>query len=195
MSAGKINKNMSKNVQKVVRLGLQDRVFQALKDKMSIEHLTKEFTEEGINITAQSIRKFIKSSQTAQKEMIKKDLSEAADYKRMIMDYNSELKDMLQEVKSIKTEVKTEKDWVTYNQMFGRLLQTIELFSKLSGDLQQSGTTKVDIKVMYNQINTEAEKLNRTKSSEIFQDIIDVDSIVVDEDKRQEQIITGEKDE
>jgi hypothetical protein len=183
------------NIQKVVALGLQDRVFQAIKDKQSVESLAKELIKEGINITPQSIRKFIKTSKEAQKEVIRNDLSEASEYKKMVMDYNHELKSLLDEVKSVKSEVKTDKDWVSYNQMFGRLLQTIELFSKLSGDLQQSNTTKVDIKVMYNQINTEAEKLNRTKTSEIFEDIIDVDSIVIDEDKEQESIINGETNE
>lgn len=184
------------NILKVVRMGLNDRVYQEMKkDTFSVEKLTKELNAEGKNITAQSIRKFIRKTKKAQQELISKDLRSAEQFKNLTMDYSRELKDILEEVKTVKNQAITNKDLATYNQLVGRIFQGIELIAKITGDIKPKGN--VDIKIIYNEISNKIEKDMDDIKKDIFSDSPEIiDAEIIKDDKNFEQKIQGEtKDE
>jgi len=175
------------NVLKVIELGIEDKVYNAMKQpKFSVVSLTKQLNNEGIQITAQSIRKFIKKTKKAQQELIARDLHAAEEYRKTIIDYGKELKNILREVEEIKKDAKDKKDLITVNQMIGRLYQGIELIAKLTGDIKPKGS--VDIKVIYNEINTDVENKMKHLKTEIFRDkVIDIDAKIIKDDKQAEE--------
>jgi len=178
-----INQRGKGNVMKVIELGLEDSVYTAMKrPNFSVESLTRQLRAEGINITAQSIRKFIRKTKQAQQELISKDIQVAEQFKQLTMDYSRALKDILTEVEEVKNTVKDDKDYATYNQLIGRLMQGIELIAKLTGDIKPRGA--VDINIIYNEINSSIEKDMKGIRSELFTDkVIDADFDIVIEDK------------
>ena len=179
------------NVLKVVELGLEQKVYDAMKKPgFSVEALTRQLNDEGINITAQSIRKFIKKTKKAQRELIQKDLSLANEIKALTLDYSAAIRSILDEVNEVKNDAKNEKDYATYNQLVGRLMQGIELVAKLTGDLKQSG--HVDIKIVYNEINSEVEKKLSGKKFKM-PEVIDIDAVIIEEDDEQAKILGGEQ--
>jgi hypothetical protein len=180
-----------KNVLKVIELGLQDRVYNEMKkDGFSAEALTRDLNSEGIEITAQSIRKFIKKTKKAQQELIKKDVNRASEVAKITMDYENELKSILNEVKEVKNDAKGKKDYMVYDRLIGRLLQGIELIAKLTGDMGPLG--KVDIKFIYNEINSDIEsKMKHLKNDVHNATVIDIDEEVKEEDKK----LSGEMNE
>jgi len=187
------NETHKGNVLKVIELGLDNRVFEEMKKEgFSAEGLSRTLKAEGKEISSHSIRKFIKKSKKAQQELIQKDLHAAELLKSQIMDYSYVLKSILEEVTEVKNEAKTEKDFTTYNQLVGRLMQGVELIAKLSGDLKPKGS--VDINIIYNEINTDIEKKMTQLQKEINSGkIIDVDAEIIEEDEKQKQEIEGEK--
>jgi len=183
------------NILKVTQLGLDERVFSEMKKKgFSAEALARQLNTEGINITAQSIRKFIKKSKKAQQTIIATDLHAMEEYKKTTLDYIDTLKDMLTEVQTIKNSVKDNKDYIIYDKMIGRLMQGIELMAKISGDIKPKST--VDINIIYNEISSDIERKNKNLKNDLFKDniIIDVDAEVTSEDlKMEEKINKGVK--
>jgi len=172
------------NILKVISLGLNDRVYKEMrKPGFSAERLSRELKIENINISAHSIRKFINKTKGAQQELIAKDIRLSNEIMKTAMDYNKELKSILNEVQEVKNDAKIEKDFTTYNQLIGRLLQGIELFAKLTGDIKPKGN--VDIKIIYNQINNEIEENMQDVRKTLFNNmkIIDIDSDIAKEDK------------
>jgi len=167
---------------KVVELGLDDKVLEAMKrPDFSAEGVAREFNAEGIKITAQSIRKFVKKSKKAQQEIISKDLSSATQIKELVNDFDKTLRGILEEINEVKKTVKDDKDYASYNQMVGRLLQGIELFAKLTGHLKPKGS--VDIKIIYNEISSDIEKTRQSLNKELFKgNTIDVDADIDDDD-------------
>ena len=175
----------NKNVLKIIRMNLQNRVYEAMKrPNFSAESLCREFNAEGLQITAQSIRKFIKNTKQAQRELIQKDVRMSTEIMKIAMDYNKELRNILTEVQEVKNQAKTEKDFTTYNQLIGRLLQGIELFAKLTGDMKTKGN--IDVKIVYNQISDSIENNMRDIKKNVLDtcDALDVDYEVVSEDKK-----------
>jgi len=183
------------NILKVTQLGLDERVFSEMKKKgFSAEALARQLNTEGINITAQSIRKFVKKSKKAQQTIIATDLHAMEEYKKTTLDYIDTLKDMLTEVQTIKNSVKDNKDYIIYDKMIGRLMQGIELMAKISGDIKPKST--VDINIIYNEISSDIERKNKNLKNDLFKDniIIDVDAEVTSEDlKMEEKINKGVK--
>lgn len=166
------------NVLKVIELGVQDRVYDAMKQPtFSVEALTRDLNAEGIKITAQSIRKFIRKTKKAQQELISKDLRMAEEYKQLTLNYGQALKDILSEVEEVKNMAKDEKDYTTYNQLIGRLMQGIELIAKLTGDIKPKGS--VDITLIYQEINNDMDKRFKELKTSMFNGkVIDVDAII-----------------
>jgi len=187
-------KKENKNVLKVIQLNLQDRVYNSMKKQdFSVEGLCREFNNEGLKITAQSIRKFIKKTKQAQQELIKKDVKLSNEIMKTAMDYNKALREILNEVKDVKNQAKDEKDFTTYNQLIGRLLQGIELFAKLTGDMKPKGN--VDINIIYNEINDNIENKMEKAKKDIFDstNIIDVEYEIINDDKKlYEQLVEEE---
>jgi len=183
-----------KNILKIVELGLENQVYEAMrKPGFSAEALAREFTADGHSITAQSIRKFIKKTKKAQQEIIQKDMRVSSELVKTAMDYNKALRSILDEVEEVKNEAKNEKDFTTYNQLVGRLLQGIELFAKLTGDMKPKGN--VDIKIIYNQINDDIETSMQGVRKDLFSKVgaIDIDFEILEEDKIiSEKISSGE---
>lgn len=177
----------SKNTLKVIVLGLENKVFEAMKKpSFSVEALTRELRNDNIQITAQSIRKFIRKSKKAQAELISKDLQAAEQFKQLTINYGKALKDILTEVEEVKNAAKDEKDYTTYNQLIGRLMQGIELIAKLAGDIKPKGS--VDINLIYNEITTDVDKRMRHMKHEIFTGkVIDVDAIIKSDDEAMEK--------
>jgi len=178
----KANMRKTGNVLKVVEMGIQDRVFNAMKEaKFSVEALTRELNDEGIQITAQSIRKFIKKTKRAQQELISRDINAATEYKQLAMDYSKELKSILTEVQEVKNEARMNNDMASYNQLVGRIMQGIELIAKLTGDIKPKGS--VDVTLIYNEISSDVEKKMSQMKKEMFRDAaIDVESEIIEED-------------
>ena len=59
------------NVLKVVELGMEHRVYDAMKDpKFSVENLTRQLNAEGITITSQSIRNLLKRLRRHNKNLL-----------------------------------------------------------------------------------------------------------------------------
>lgn len=174
---------------KVVEMGLEQRVYDAMKKpSFSVEALTRELNAEGIQITAQSIRKFIKNTKRAQRELIQQDLSLANEIKSLTMDYNAAIRSILDEVNEVKNAAKNEKDYATYNQLVGRLMQGIELIAKLTGDLKPKGS--VDINIIYNEISSDIEKKMRTQHKSFrMPEVIDIDALIVEDDDEQARVI------
>ena len=170
------------HILKVIDLGIEDKVYNAMKKpNFSSEQLTRELNSEGINITAQSIRKFIKKTKKAQQELISKDLHSAEIIKGTIMDYGKALKDILKEIEEVKNTAKDDKDMTTYNQLVGRIMQGIELIAKLTGDIKPKGS--IDINIIYQEINNDVDKKMQHMKHEIFKGkIIDVDAEIIGDD-------------
>ena len=180
------------NILKVVELKLQQRVYDSMKQsRFSVEAMTREFNDEGIQITAQSIRKFIKNTKKAQRELIARDINVATEYKQLAMDYSKSLKDILTEVEEVKNEVRGEKDYASYNQLVGRLMQGIELIAKLTGDIKPKGS--VDITLIYNEISSDIEKKTASMKKDLFKNVIDVDYEILQSDKELENNLRGEQ--
>ena len=189
-----LNENGKGNTLKVISMGLDKRLFTEMKNPaFNVQSITRVLNEEGHKITAQSIRKFIKKTKKAQQELIQTDIKAAEQYMQITMDYGKALKDILVEVEEVKSTVKDEKDYTTYNQLIGRLMQGIELIAKLTGDIKPKGS--IDINIIYNEINTDVEKKMKHMKNEIFKNVIDIDAEIIQEDKVEEQKIKGETNE
>jgi len=170
------------NVLKVVELGLENRVYDEMKKPgFSAEALTRQLNAEGVKITAQSIRKFIKKSKNAQQRLAQQDLQVANKVKELTVNYTNELKDILSEVQEMKNTAREEKDLATYNQLIGRIYQGIELLAKLSGDMKPK--ERVDINIVYNEIQSDVESRMRNIKDDLFKNTIDVDAEIQQEDK------------
>lgn len=168
----------SQRIPKVVQLGIQDRVFEAIRTHKPISRLAEELHAEGINITAQSISKFIDTNKHAVRTELKTDLASLNDYKKVMMEYDKEIKDIFEDVKSMKEQARDEKDYQAYSNLVGRLLQGIELFAKIYGDIKPTGSTEINI--IYQDVAKEVEKelKNRDATDFVDEEIIDVDYIV-----------------
>lgn len=169
------------NVLKVVQLGLQNRVYDAMKQSgFSAEKLAQEFRNEGFDITPQSLRKFIRKTKDAQKEIMRQDSRVHNEITQLAMNYTKEIKEILDEIKEVKQEAKDTKDFITYNQMISRLMQGLELIAKITGDVKPKAAVNYDIKVIYNEINNSIEKEMGNLSNE---KVIDVEYEIAEEDK------------
>ncbi len=63
---------------KVVELGIANRIYEEMKKPtFNVAGITRVLNSEGVKITAQSIRKFIAKTRTAQQKLIKRDLAAA----------------------------------------------------------------------------------------------------------------------
>jgi len=174
----------SGNILKIVELGLEPQVYEEMrKPGFSAEALARKFEAEGNKISAHSIRKFINKTKAAQQELIQKDMRMSKELMKTAMDYNKALRTILDEVEEVKNDAKNEKDFTTYNQLVGRLLQGIELFAKLTGDMKPKGN--IDINIIYNQINEEIDTTMRDTRKQMFDKVktINVESEIVEEDK------------
>jgi len=180
------------NVLKVVELGLQDKVYDALKNNISVEKLTKTLNDDGVKITSQSIRKFIKKTKKAQSELIKTDLKEVQEYKKMQLDYNRTLKAGLMKLEEKLSQAEQIDDLASWNALYKSMLQTVDLFAKLAGDINPAGSTKVDINVIYNEIVEKMEK-GKTKSDLFSEKTIDVDAYVLDEEELEKRRLEEEE--
>lgn len=180
------------NVLKVIELGVENKVYEAMKKPgFSVEALTRQLQNEGIDITSQSIRKFINKTKTAQQELIKQDLKASGEIMQLAMDYSKELKSILKEVQEVKDEARINKDFVTYNQLVGKLLQGIELIAKITGDVKPKANINYDIKVIYNEINNDIERQMGVLTDS--DKILDVEFEVEKEDKLEREKMEIEK--
>lgn len=185
--------SMKTNTMKVITLGLENRVFQEMaKPGFTAEGLSRKLEKEGIKISAQSIRKFIKKTKKAQQKLAMKDLQTAKQVKKLTLDYTKAIRGILDEVEEVKNEAKDTKDMITFNQMIDKLYKGIELIAKLTGDLKPNKTT--DVTIIYQQINDDIEnemkdlkkKINNTKK------VIDVDYEIEKEDERIAKYVQGD---
>ena len=175
--------NTKGNIMKVVELGLEQRVFDEMrKPKFSVEAFCRQLADEGIKITPQSVRKFIRKTKNAQQILAQQDLSVAREVKELTMNYTTELKNILTEVQEVKNEAKADKDLAIYDKLVGRIYQGIELLAKLSGEIKPKGS--VDIKIIYNSIQDDVESRMRKIKDELLKTSVDVDSIIEEEDEK-----------
>lgn len=171
--------------QKVIKLGIEKDVIKMLGDKVPVTVMSEKFKEIGVQISAQAISKYIKDSKEKQANLMKNNIGEMTEYRKMYLDYNKALHSILAEVEEVKNEVRDKKDYRTYNTMIGRLLQGIELFSKIAGDMKVGGTG--DINIIFNEISKDVEKTKKKTIDDIFKDdIIDVDAIILEQKKEAE---------
>jgi len=177
---------------KIAKFGLQDRLFNEIKKPgFSVAQLTTQFKKEGFDISELAIRRFIHKNKHVQNDLIKQTLHEAASFKELAIDYKRTIRDILEEVKDVKETCKLEKEYNAYSNLVGRLYQGLELLAKLSGEL--SKTTKVDVKILYQEINNRMNDTAKTVSSKIFKDTIDVDSLIKEQDEKITRELQGER--
>jgi len=160
------------------------------KPSFTVTNFVRKLNDEGYDITVNAIRRFISKSKDIQRELIKEDLKEANNFKELALDYKKTIKEILDEVNEVKETCKKEKEYNAYSALVGRLYQGLELIAKLSGELNK--TTQVDVKILYqeinNQMNTEAKKVK----DKIFKDVIDVDSLIKEQDEKIARELRGE---
>jgi len=165
-------------------LGIEHRLFKAMtKPDFTVNGFVNELKKDGINITVQSVSKYIKKTKKAQAKLASRDLQMANQVKRLTLDYTKEIRAILDEVKEVKNTAKDTKDMITYNQMIDKLYKGIELIAKLTGDLKPSHTT--DITVIYQQVTEDIENEMKDIQKKI-QDTsrtIDVDYEIEKEDE------------
>lgn len=173
------------NVLKIVELGLENRVFEAMKKPgFNVLSFTKQLNAEGIDISQASVRKFIMKSKEAQRELISKDLQALDQYKQTIVDYGGALKSIMQEVEEVKNQAREEKDYKLYEKLVGRLMQGIELVAKLSNDMRPTAEN-IDIKIVYREIDNATEKEMSYLRKRMFKDNTEiVDAEIVDNDEK-----------
>lgn len=183
------------NVLKVVELGLEDKVIEALKQpKFSAEALARELTEQGTPITAQSIRKYVKKTQRARQQLIANDMNAARELKQLAMDYNKEIRNILDEVQEVKNSAREKEDYASYSQLVGRLMQGIKLIAELTGELNNK--KEIDINVIYHGLSEELENKFRSARSDIFSNrIIDIEGVIVEEDEQEAAKLKRERGE
>ena len=158
-----------------------------------MDALTRRLNSEGYAITVQSVRKFVNHTKEAQRELVSKDANAASDLKQLTIDYTKTMKDILEEVKEVKDTARNDRDFATYNQLIGRLMQGIELMAKLSGDIRPKGS--IDINIVYNEINADIERsMGKFKNDMIKAQVIDVDAKILEEDKTHEKIINSKRE-
>ena len=188
---------------KVVELGLDKRLFEEMsKPDYSTERFVRELKKEGIHITSQSVRKFIKKSRDAQQRLASQDLAVSKQIKELTLHYTDELKNILIEVQEVKNNAKEEKDLTTYNQLIGRIFQGIELLAKLSGDLNPKGgsntqlnQTNIDINIVYKDIEKEIEDRTIDLKKDLRRKSIDVESDIISEDEKLKESLNHFKKE
>lgn len=182
------------NALKVVKMGLENRILESMKSpKFSVRIIAEELRKEGFDISENNIRSFVSKSRNAQRELIGKDLAALEQFKKITIDYTKAIQDILKEVQMVKDEVKETKDFQSYNQLVGRLMQGIELMAKLSGDLTPK-VQNIDMKIIYNEINSSVDREFNYVKKKIFGDaVIDVDAEIIKEDtKAEEEVKQGE---
>ena len=171
------------HVLKVVELGLEERVYDEMrKTSFSVEAFCRQLKSEGIDISPQSVRKFIRKTKQTQQILAQQDLRVAREVKKLTMNYTNELQAILKEVQEVKETARADKDLGAYNQLVGRIFQGIELLAKLSGDLK-SGSGNVDINIVYNNIQSDIERHSRALKNRMARMTIDVDKIVEEDDE------------
>jgi galactitol-specific phosphotransferase system IIB component len=181
------------NTSKIETLGLKNRLFDEMKKPdFNVLKFTKQLQEEGYDISNSSVNRYIYSSKEIQKDIIATDLRAAEEFKKITIDYTRALKSILDEVEEVKNDAKTERDFTTYNQLVGRLMQGIELIAKLSGDLNPK--EKIDINIIYQQINNDIETKMKNISEKIGKPSGEILDMIKSEDEYYEQQIKkGEK--
>jgi hypothetical protein len=173
------------NVLKVIELGLEDKIIEALKQpSFSAEALARKLTAEGAPITAQSIRKYVKKTQRARQQLIANDMNAAKELKQLAMDYNKEIRGILDEVQEVKASAREQGDFASYSQLVGRLMQGIKLIAELTGELNTK--KEIDVNIIYHGVSEELETKFRDARSELFSGrIIDIEGEVLEEDNRE----------
>ena len=175
-------------ISKIDSYNLQSRLFEAMKSPdFNPSTFATQLQKEGFDISHNSIRRYMNNTKEIQKQIISSDLQVAEQVKKITIDYTKALKSILDEVEEVKNTAKTEKDFVTYNQLVGRLMQGIELIAKLSGDMNPKST--IDINIVYKQINEDVEKNMKNVTDSIKDKIIDIDADILEEDMKTEQSI------
>ena len=155
--------------------GVKDRALELYENGMNPSEITKKLTEEGFECSDEGIRQMLLNNSKVRKNVIS-DIQLAKKFKDMVLDYEKELKTIFDEINEVKAMAKNEKEYNAYSALVGRMLQGIELFSKIAGDFKEQ---KIDINVIIGEID------NRVRASKgIFEEPIDINAVIIEDDKR-----------
>jgi hypothetical protein len=189
---GAIDRRRTRQKPKVIELGLQDRVFEEMKKPdFTVTNLAKQLQDEGYDISEISLRRFINKSKDLQKQYIKNDIREASKFKDIAIDYKTTIKEIIDEIKDVRKNCLTEKEYQAYSNLVGRLFQGLELLAKITGELNK--TSNVDVKIIYQEINNRINEEAKKHKKYMFRDVIDVDSLVQEQDEKVAKEIRGDE--
>ena len=143
--------------------------------------ITRELLKEGYEVTEEGIRYMLIKDSKVRKNVVS-DIQVAKKFREMIIDYDKELKGIMTEIKEARNMAKESRELSAWSALLGRTMQAVELFSKIAGDYKDS---KIDVNIIFNEID---DRLRASKG--IFEEPIDIDSLVLEED----EIIAKRKD-
>ena len=169
--------------ERVKVLGLENKVFEGIKDGKSVEAMSREFNNKGFTISTQAIRKFLANSKDAQRKLIQSDMKEMKKISNMYLDYEKVLKVGIDELNKKLKRAEELDDLGSWRALYDSMLKTVDLFAKIAGVMKPGGVT--DINIIFNKISKEAEK----NKEDIFSDSIDIKATIIEEDKKEEDKI------
>lgn len=160
---------------KYTKSGAKARAVELYEEGSNPSEIASTLKKEGFEVSEEGIRKMLLKNSKVVKH-VASDLQVAKKFSQMIMDYDKELKGIMGEIKEAREIAKETKDLSAWSALLGRAFQGIELFSKIAGDYKES---KIDINIILNQID---DRIRANKG--IFSEPIDIDAVIIEEDKK-----------
>lgn len=174
------------------KLGVGKFVLDLYKERLPATVISQRLrTDKGIELSPLAVNRWLNSRRKQDVETAEK--FNVEEYKKLALNYQQEIKDILDEVKEIKAQAIMDNKLDTYTKLVSRLYQGIELMAKLMGDIKPQGS--VDINVFINEINKQVFEEKKSNRKTLFSkdNVIDVEAEIIDDDKKHESHIQGEK--
>lgn len=189
MSSGQSNRGTWQQFA-VEKEGVEDEVLNLFKQGKSLTDISAHLKTKKIDIAPTAIGRWLQKTRTEFQESTSIDRKEK--FETMILNYRGELNEILEEVKEMKNKVRDDGDIKSYEKLIGRLYQGLELLAKLTGDFKETKT--IDINILINEINQRTFEEKKDVRNKMYSPtIIDVEAEILEEDKKAEAALRGQK--
>jgi len=159
---------------KYSKSGVKKRALELYENGKNPKEVFKILEAEGFEVSPEGVRQLLITNSKLRKTAMS-DVQVSKKFKQMVMDYDNELKGIMEEIKEARDMARETKDLGAWSALLGRAFQGIELFSKIAGDYKES---KIDINILIGEVE------NRLRTNKgLFEESIDIDSIIVEEDE------------
>lgn len=159
---------------KYSKSGVKKRALELYEKGKNPKEVFKILDSEGFEVSPEGIRKLLITNSKLRKTAMS-DIQVSKKFKQMVMDYDQELKGIMEEIKEAREIARETKDLGAWSALLGRAFQGIELFSKIAGDYKES---KIDVNILIGEVE------NRLRANKgLFEESIDIDSIIVEDDE------------